>query len=202
MQYLGAAEYVSFGLGEDTADELVVAASAMIDAFCRRTSLAVMQYVERVRLRRGCEAQLSFLPLAAMNGAASALVSVRARIGRAVMQVSPMADVLCAFGLAGQWVDVDASTISVSEDGVFTLVPHLLGVPYVEAEVTYTSGYVDVPVPVKIACAQIVKNAQAMPALNVKHQAMDGMQMEYFQGALLDAEVQRLLQPYVAERVG
>ncbi len=74
--------------------------------------------------------------------------------------------------------------------------------PYVEAEVTYTSGYVDVPVPVKIACAQIVKNAQAMPALNVKRQAMDGMKMEYFQGALLDAEVQRLLQPYVAERVG
>lgn len=202
MQYLSAAEYVTFGLGEDTADELVVAASAMIDAFCRRTSLAVMQYVERVRLRRGCEAQLSFLPIAAENGAVSALVSVRARIGRAAMNVSPMADVLCAFGLAGQWVDVDVSTVTVSADGVLVLMPHLFGVPYVEAEVTYTSGYVDVPVPVKIACAQIVKNAQAMPALNVKRQAMDGMQMEYFQGALLDAEVQRMLQPYVAERVG
>ncbi|WP_047490945.1 hypothetical protein [Terriglobus sp. TAA 43] len=201
MQYLSAAEYVTFGLGEDTADELVVAASAMIDAFCRRTSLAVMQYVERMRLRRGCEAQLSFLPIAPLNGAASALVSVRVRLGRAVAGV-PMAEALCAFGLAGQWVDVDVSTVTVSEDGVFTLLPHLLGVPYLEAEVTYTSGYVDVPVPVKIACAQIVKNAQAMPALNVKRQALDGMQMEYFQGALLDAEVQRLLQPYVAERVG
>ncbi|MEZ2347370.1 hypothetical protein [Terriglobus sp. RCC_193] len=201
MQYLSAAEYVRFGLGEDTADELVVAASAMIDAFCRRASLAVMQYVERVRLRRGCEAQLSFLPMATVSGGASALLSVRARMGRAIADV-PMAEALCVFGLAGQWTDVDVSTVSVSTDGVFTLMPHLLGVPYVEAEVTYTAGYEDVPVPVKIACAQIVKNAQAMPALNVRRQVMDGMQMEYFQGALLDAEVQRLLQPYVAERVG
>lgn len=201
MQYLSAAEYVSLGLGEDTADELVVAASAMIDAFCRRASLAVMQYVERVRLRRGCEAQLSFLPIAAASGSTGALVRVRARTGRVAAEM-PMAEALCAFGLAGHWVDVDVSTVSLSADGVFTLTPHLLGVPYVEVEVTYTSGYADVPVPVKIACAQIVKNAQAMPALNVKRQAMDGMQMEYFQGALLDAEVQRLLQPYMAERVG
>jgi hypothetical protein len=201
MQYLSAAEYVTFGLGEDTADELVVAASAMIDAFCRRTSLAVMQYVERVRLRRSCEAQLSFLPITAASGATNALVSVRARMGRAAVD-APMAEALDAFGLAGQWVNVDVSNVSVSADGLLSLPVHLLGAPYVEAEVTYTSGYENVPVPVKIACAQIVKNAQAMPALNVKRQAMDGMQMEYFQGALLDAEVQRLLQPYVAERVG
>lgn len=201
MQYLSAAEYVTFGLGEDTADELVVAASAMIDAFCRRTSLAVMQYLERVGLRRGCEAQLSFLPIAAADGALSALVSVRARMGRVSPDI-PMAEALSAFGIAGQWVDVDVSTVCVSADGVFAMTPHLLGAPYAEAEVTYTSGYGDIPVPVKIACAQIVKNAQAMPALNVKRQALDGMQMEYFQGALLDAEVQRLLQPYVAERVG
>lgn len=201
MQYLNAAEYVLFGLGEDTADELVVAASAMMDAFCRRPTLAVTQYVERVRLRRGCEAQLSYLPVAAATGADGALVSVRARMGNTGAEM-PMADALCAFGLAGQWTAVDLTAVSVSADGVLTLAAHVLGMPYVEAEITYTSGYAEIPVPVKIACSQIVKNAQAMPALNVKRQAMDGLQMEYFQGSLLDAEVQRLLQPYVAERVG
>ena len=194
MQYLTAAEYVLFGLGEDTADDLVVAASAMIDAFCRRTSLAVTQYVERMRLRCGCEAQMSYLPV-------RAVVGVRARMGCAASQ-SPMGEALSAFGLAGLWTAVDASAVSCTEDGVVSVAPHVLGMPYTDAEITYTAGYADVPVPVKVACAQVVKNAQAMPALNVKRQALDGMQMEYFQGALLDAEVQRLLQPFVAERVG
>lgn len=201
MQYLNAAEYALFGLGEDTADEMVVAASAMVDAYCRRASLAVTQYVERVRLRHGCEAQLSYLPVAAATGADSALVSVRARMGTASAEL-PMADALCAFGLAGQWTSVDLAAVAVSADGVVVLAAHVFGMPYVTAEVTYTAGYAEIPVPVKIACAQIVKNAQAMPALNVKRQAMDGLQMEYFQGSLVDAEVQRLLQPYVAERVG
>lgn len=201
MQYLNAAEYVLFGLGEDTADELVVAASAMMDAFCRRASLTVTQYVERVRLRRGCDAQLSFLPVVAATGAGNALVSVRARMGSASAEM-PMAEAMNVFSLAGQWTDVDPGAVEVSADGVVTLTAHVLGMPYVEAEITYTAGYAEIPVAVKIACAQIVKNAQAMPALNVKRQAMDGMQMEYFQGSLLDAEVQRLLQPFVVERVG
>ncbi|HEY9137538.1 MAG TPA: hypothetical protein VIM67_04640 [Terriglobus sp.] len=201
MQYLNAAEYVVFGLGEDTADELVMAASAMIDAFCRRTSLAVTQYVERVRLRRGYEAQLSYLPITTATGTSSAIVSVRVRMGNAIADM-PLAEVLGAFGLAGQWTDVDLSAVSVSANGIVAFAAHVLGMPYVEAEVTYTAGYAEIPAAVKIACAQIVKNAQAMPALNVKRQAMDGLQMEYFQGSLLDAEVQRLLQPFVAERVG
>lgn len=196
MQYLEAAEYVAFGLGDDTADGVVVAASSMIDAFCRRPSLAVTQYVERVRLRGGYEAQLSYLPVGA-----AALVSVRARMGRA-FDTSPIAQALLAFGLAGQWSDLDPATVLLTAAGTVTLPQHVLGMPYMEAEITYTAGYTEIPTPVKVACAQIVKNAQAMPALNVRRHSVDGMQMQYFQGALVDAEVQRLLQPYVAERVG
>lgn len=196
MQYLEAAEYVAFGLGDDTADSVVVAASAMIDAFCRRPSLLVTQYVERMRLHGGCEAQVSYLPLGA-----GALIGVRARLGRP-LETSPIAQALYAFGLAGQWMDVDPATVVWTPDGVVTLPRHCLGLPFKEVEVTYMAGYPDVPRPVKVACAQIVKNGQAMPALNVRRQAMDRMQMQYFAGALLDAEVQRLLQPYVAERVG
>lgn len=209
MQYLNAAEYVLFGLGEETGDDLVTAASAMIDAFCRRPSLGLTQYVERLRFPRGRhEIQLSNLPLAPATDGASAIVSVRVRFGRhrgdvdASIAPNPWAAEALAFAPQGTWSSVDPSTLDVSQTGALTFVPHLLGVPFDEAEVTYTAGYAVIPVPVKVACAQIVRNARAMPALNVKRQALDSMAMEYFSGALVDAEVQRLLSPYVSERMG
>jgi len=55
---------------------------------------------------------------------------------------------------------------------------------------------------VKVACVQIVKNAQATPAMNVKSSKMDTMQMQYFSGSLIDPQVQMLLKPYIAERLG
>jgi hypothetical protein len=55
---------------------------------------------------------------------------------------------------------------------------------------------------VKVACAQIVKNAQATPAMNVKGSKMDTLQMQYFAGSLIDANVQMILAPYVAQRIG
>ncbi len=203
MQYLSAAEYVTYGLGAGTADELVVAASAMIDAYCRRSSLGVTQYVERVRFARGDRsAQMSNLPLAAADGAASALVSVRTRMRRCCLDpFHPFVEEALLFA-SPAWMSVDISTIDVSDDGVLCFAQNLLGVPFDEAEVTYTAGFDDVPPQVKVACAQIVRNAQATPALTVKQQSMSGMQMEYFSGTLLDADVQRLLTPYVSERVG
>jgi hypothetical protein len=47
-----------------------------------------------------------------------------------------------------------------------------------------------------------VKNAQATPALNVSMTKLDTMQMEYFSGTLIDAGVQALLKPFVAEKLG
>ena len=69
-------------------------------------------------------------------------------------------------------------------------------------EITYTAGFSTVTAFVKTACAQIVRNAQATPALNVKGSRMDTLQMQYFAGSLLDANVQMLLRPLVAQRVG
>jgi hypothetical protein len=204
MVYLDAGEYVSFGLDVETGDDLVVAASAMIDAFCRRPSLGVTEYVERLRCGRGGgELQLSHAPLAAAAGAASALVSVRVRLNRRGLgEWNPLAEAAAAFGLAGTWSGVDISTVDVSADGVVCVPQSLFGLAFDEAEVTYTAGFTEVPAAVKVACAQVVRNAQAMPALNVQRQSMDSMQMAYFSGSLMDAEVQRLLAPYVSVRLG
>ena len=79
---------------------------------------------------------------------------------------------------------------------------NFLGLDYNEVEITYTSGLVTIPDAVKVACAQIVKNAQATPGTNVKTTKMDTLWMQYFSGSLIDPQVQMLLKPYVAERLG
>ena len=67
----------------------------------------------------------------------------------------------------------------------------------------YTAGLDPFPDVVKVACAQIVKNAQATPALNVKRNVLpDRMQLLYFSDSLMDETVQSLLAPYVAQKVG
>jgi hypothetical protein len=54
---------------------------------------------------------------------------------------------------------------------------------------------------VKFACAQIVKNAQATPALNVKSGKVDNLRLDYFTESLLDTSVKTLLAPHVAHKV-
>ena len=206
MGYLAAAEYEAFGLEAETADALVTAASALIDAHCRRPTLGVATYVERVRLTAGAQtARLSYGPVVALTG-------VRVRYGRG--RRGEAADlhldrdglyalnVATAFGLAGSWSTLDAATVEVyagAKEIEFPL--HLLGLSYNEAEVTYSAGFVTVPDAIKAACAQVVKNAESTPALNVKRSRLDTMHLEYFSSSLVDDGVRQMLRPYVAEKI-
>jgi hypothetical protein len=98
---------------------------------------------------------------------------------------------------------VDPGSIDFMPDtGELTLPYNVLGLPYSELEVTYTAGATVVPEPVKVACAQLVKNAQATPGINVKASRMDTMWMQYFTNSLMDEQVRSLLRPYVAARLG
>jgi hypothetical protein len=108
-----------------------------------------------------------------------------------------------AFSVPGSWNVLDVSSVDVNmATAELTFPENFLGLNYNEVEVTYTSGVDTIPAAVKVACAQIVKNAQATPAMNVKSSRMEQMQMEYFSGVLVDAQVQAMLRPYVAERLG
>ena len=83
MGYLLPTEYVQYGLTAETTDDWVTMASALMEAYCRRPSLLVTQYVERMRLTAGAQTvRLSYRPLAAAVGAGSALVGIRVRFGR------------------------------------------------------------------------------------------------------------------------
>jgi hypothetical protein len=206
MSYLLPAEYEAYGLSAETADELVTRASALIEAHCRRPTLMAAQYVERMRLTAGSQTgRLSYGPL--LPGA---LVSARVRYAKGrrgeYVDLTSHAEfglqIATAFGLPGAWSSLDVTTIDLyPEARELTFPANFLGLGYNEAEVTYTAGFVTVPVRVKVACAQIVKNAQATPALNVKLSKLDTMEMQYFAGSLIDADVQSLLQPFVAERL-
>jgi hypothetical protein len=207
MGYLLPMEYVQYGLTAETTDDWVTMASALMEAYCRRPSLLVTQYVERMRLTAGAQTvRLSYRPMTAGVAAASALVGVRVRYARPRRGELPdpfREQIAWAFSVPGSWSALDVTTVDVNEaTGELTFPVNFLGLDYNEVEVTYTSGLATVPDAVKVACAQVVKNAQATPGMNVKSTKMDTMQMQYFSGSLIDPQVQMLLKPYVAERLG
>ena len=207
MGYLLPAEYELYGLAAETADALVTMASALMEAHCKRPTLLAAQYTERMRLSAGAQTgRLSYGPL--LDGA---LVSARVRYARGrrgeyadlSLQHEFGLQIATAFGLPGTWSVLDVSTIDVWPGArELTFPVNFLGLGYNEAEVVYTAGLVTVTDQIKSACAQVVKNAEATPALNVKSSRMDTLQMQYFAGTLLDEGVQSLLKPYVAEKVG
>ncbi len=209
MGYLMPADYEAYGLSAETPDELVTMASALMEAHCRRPSLMATQYTERVRLIAGSQTmRLSYGPLDE-----GALVSGRVRYARTRRGEDVglshghngffIEEVATAFGLPGAWSTLDVTTVDVYPGPQeITLPADFLGLGYNEVEVTYTAGFTTVPVGVMVACAQIVKNAQAIPALNVKSSKLDTLQLQYFSGDLIDAGVAAMLKPYRAERLG
>jgi hypothetical protein len=200
MPYLDPSEYEAYGLSAETTGDLVQLASALIDAHCRRPTLLVQQYIERARLNAGSQSvRVSYLPLGTLSG-------IRVRYGRSrrgEMQETMLTQAAWAFSLPGSWSALDPASVDVNQaTGEVTFPANIFGLPYNEVEITYTAGFSTVTAFVKTACAQIVRNAQATPALNVKGSRMDTLQMQYFAGSLLDANVQMLLRPLVAQRVG
>jgi hypothetical protein len=205
--YLQPTEYQTYGLASDVTDDWITAASSLIDSHCRRTSLNPTQYSERLRIVEGSQtARLSHLPLAPIAPATLPFVSIQARYARPRRGqiVYPLQEeVLWAFSLPGAWTTVDPATVDfVADTGELIFPLNILGLPYNEVQVTYTAGLATIPNAVKCACAQIVKNAQATPGLNVKSSKLDTLQLEYFGGSLVDATVQAMLKPWVSVRMG
>ncbi len=198
MAYLEPSEYAVYGLSADTADAWVAAASAMIEAHCRRGSLLATSYTERLRVRRPWgTAQLSYGPVVQVTAMQARYTPLMERREETLFEYA------LVFGLPGQWVTVDPTTVMLDTvSGEVQLPPNLFGLRYSEVEVTYMAGLATVPDGIKVACAQIVKNAQATPGLNVKSSKLDTLQTQYFSGSLLDVQVQMLLRPFVAERMG
>jgi hypothetical protein len=207
MPYLQPADYPNYGLPDGTSADWITAATALINSYCRRPDLNVLQYTERLRLTSGAQAvRLSYLPLAPLGTATSPLVTVQGRYARprrGELAIEPLSEIAWAFALPGQWTAIDPATVDFDEStGELTLPFNLLGLPYNELAVTYTAGLAVIGDDIKSACAQIVRNAQSTPALNASRTKLDTMWMEYFSSSLLDDTVKAWLNPYVANRLG
>lgn len=207
MPYLEPTDYPNYGLPAGTTADWITAATALINSHCRRPSLNIMQYTERLRVASGARTvMLTYLPLVPLAPATSALVSIEGRYAnprRGEMMQEPLAEIAGMFGLPGQWAQIDPSLVDVDPaNGELTLPWNVFGLPYNEVRLRYTAGLTTIGDDVKSACAQIVRNAQSHPALNASATKMDTMWMEYFSGSLLDETVQTWLAPYVANKLG
>jgi hypothetical protein len=205
--YLQPTEYQTFGLPADVTDDWVTAASSLIDAHCRRTSLNPTQYTERLRMVDGSQSvRLSHLPLVAVAPATTPFAAIQARYARprrGEIAHPIQEEVLWAFSLPGTWTTLDPSTIDFVPDTGELIFPYsIIGLLYNEAAVTYTAGLNPLPDALKVACAQIVKNAQATPGLNVKTAKIDTLWLQYFSGSLVDDTVKAMLKPWVSVRMG
>ena len=205
--YLQPTQYQTFGLDAGVTGDWITAASSMIDSYCRRPSLNPTQYTERLRLVQGSQTvRLSYLPLVPVAPATLPFVSLQARYGkprRGQAETALQQEIAWAFSLPGAWTTVDPTTVDfVADTGEVVFPLNIFGLPYNEVEMTYTAGLTTLPDAVMVACAQIVKNAQATPGLNVKSSKVDTLQLQYFSGSLIDPVVQALLKPWVAVRMG
>jgi hypothetical protein len=208
MNYLETTEYLTYGLDAATDPSWVTAAAAIIDAHCRRVTLGVNQYEERLKMPPELNTvRLSYLPLVAVAPATTPIVTLQARYGIPRRGEWPFAEVslefALVFALPGSWTTVDPATIDIwANSGELTFPANALGLSFNEVDVVYNAGLATIPTGVKVACAQIVKNAQVTPALNVKSGKIDRMRLEYFADKLVDETVCSLLEPYVARKGG
>jgi len=207
MPYLQPPDYPNYGLPDGTSADWITAATALINSYCRRPDLNVIQYTERLRLTSGSQAvRLSYLPLAPLEDAVSPIISLEGRYARprrGEIPDGPLMEMAWAFSLPGQWTAINANSVDCDwSTGELTLPWNVLGLPFNEVMVTYTAGLASIGDDIKTACAQIVRNAQSTPALNASRTKIDTMQMQYFSSSLLDQTVRAWLRPYVANRMG
>jgi len=206
MIYLETTDYLTYGLDATTDPSWVTAASAIIDAHCRRETLGVNQYEERLKLPPELNTvRLSYLPLVTVAPATTPIVSLQGRYGIPRRGEWPFPELTLEFALVfalpGMWTTIDPTTIDIwTDQGELTFPVNALGLFFNEVDVTYNAGLATIPDGVKVACAQIVKNAQVTPALNVKSGQIDRLRLDYFGDTLVDDTVKKLLEPYVARK--
>ena len=206
MNYLETTEYLAFGLEATTDPSWITAASALIDAYCRRATLGVKQYEERLKMPQDLNTvRLSYLPLATVAPGNSPLVSLQGRYGIPRRGEWPFPELslefALVFALPGSWTTIDPATVVIwAESGELTFPVNALGLFFNEVDVVYNAGLATIPTNVKVACAQIVKNGQTTPGLNVKSGKIDRLRVDYFSDSLVDDTVKRLLEPYVARK--
>src|SRR2546430_3308445 len=186
MNYLSPSEYETYGLEATTPAAWVLAASTVIDAHCRRATLGVAQYDERLRIAAGRNTvRVTYVPLAVIAPATTPIVSARGRYAIARRGEWPFddisSDIALMFGLPGTWNAVDPAGIDVYADtGELTLPVNAVGLGYSEIDLAYTAGLAVISGSVNVAGAPNFRHAQSPPPPNLKSGRDDRMHPHYF----------------------
>ena len=139
-------EYLTYGLEVTTDPSWVTAASAIIDAHCRRATLGVNQYEERLKMPPELNTvRVSYLPLVAVAPATTPIVTLQGRYGIPRRGEWPFPelslDFALVFALPGAWTVIDPSTIDIwTDSGELTFPVNALGLFFNEVDVVYNAG--------------------------------------------------------------
>jgi hypothetical protein len=173
-------DYVPQGI--TLTNSLIIRASSIIDAYCKR-EIGVKSYTERIPLTEQGKGHLSFYPVIAVTE-----VKARPKFGWT-------GDLF--FGPPSfETIDVNALDVDKSI-GFVTLGISPYGAPYVELEVTYTSGWEPIPDKVKVACGLIIAKLANNVNPNVKAKKDFDFSIEYFGPKIVTDEIDELLSEYV-----
>lgn len=159
MNYLATTDYLTYGLDAATDPAWITAASAIIDAHCRRATLGVNEYEERLKMPPDLNTvRVSYLPLVTVTPATTPIVTLQGRYGMPRKGEGPMpemcAEIASVFSLPGVWNQIDPTTIDIwAESGELTFPVNALGLLFNEVDVVYNAGFSVIPVPVQVACA-------------------------------------------------
>ena len=151
MNYLDTTEYLTYGLDAATDPSWVTAASAIIDAHCRRATLGVNQYEERLKMPPELNTvRLSYLPLVTVAPATTPIVSLQGRYGIPRRGEWPFPEMslefALVFALPGSWTTIDPTTIDIwAESGELTFPVNALGLFFNEVDVVYNAGLATIP---------------------------------------------------------
>src|SRR5437660_10684819 len=173
MNYLDATEYLAYGLEATTDSSWVTAASAIIDAHCRRATLGVNQYQERLKMAPDLNTvRLSYLPLVAVAPATSPIVTLQGRYGiprRGEWSFPELSmEFALVFALPGSWTTIDPASVDIwTASGELTFPVNSLGLFFNEVDVVYNAGLAAIPASEKVACGQLVTNAHITPTVTV-----------------------------------
>lgn len=141
MTYLDPSEYTAYGLEATTPAPLIAAASSLIDVHCRRSTLGVAQYEERLRMMPDRNTvRLSYLPLTSVAPATTPIVSAQGRYcvpRRGEWPIDDLRlDAALMFGLPGAWTTIDPAGIECfAVTGELTLPLNVMGLWFSEVDV-------------------------------------------------------------------
>jgi hypothetical protein len=182
-EYLTTSEVDYVPAGVTLTKPLIIRASAIIDGHCKR-KISVESYTERVPLTELQRGHLSYYPV----------LDITVLRGRPKFGLRPDN----FFGPPPLETISDISILDVDKEiGSLWCAYSPFGAPYLELELTYTSGWNPIPEEVKVACGLLVSQLASNPNPNVKAKKDFDFSIEYFGNNLVTPEIADLLSKYV-----